>query len=100
MICGCMSLSGPNREPLACGYEIGHEGDHSWATLPTFVRGSPPGRKAAILTIHLIDLPEVQQALDAAAAVAAAAMPYRAKDERVAAALDRLDRHVSAAVEK
>jgi hypothetical protein len=100
MICGCISLSGPNREPLACGYDVNHDGDHSWATLPTFVGGSPSGGKAAIMTIHLIDLPEVQQALDAAVAVAAAAMPYREQDERVAAALERLDRYVSAAVEQ
>lgn len=36
-ICGIISHSGPNGEPLACAYAPGHEGVHSWATLPTFV---------------------------------------------------------------
>jgi hypothetical protein len=35
-ICGVVSQSGPNREPLACGFPKGHEGEHAWATLPTF----------------------------------------------------------------
>jgi hypothetical protein len=35
-ICGIVSESGPNGEPLACGYQHGHEGKHAWATLPTF----------------------------------------------------------------
>ncbi len=38
-ICGVMSNSGPNGEPLACAYQPGHQTDHSWATLPTFVEG-------------------------------------------------------------
>ncbi len=42
-MCGCVSMSGPNREPLACAYPPGHDGDHSWATLPTFVDGEPIG---------------------------------------------------------
>lgn len=36
-MCGIVSRAGPNGEPLACAYPPGHEGDHSWATLPTFV---------------------------------------------------------------
>lgn len=35
-ICGIISNSGPNQEPLACGYKFGHKDVHSWATLPTF----------------------------------------------------------------
>ena len=35
--CGVVSASGPNGEPLACGYEPGHDGPHSWASQPTFV---------------------------------------------------------------
>lgn len=37
-ICGMVSNSGPNREPLACGYVHDHDGPHSWSTLPTFTR--------------------------------------------------------------
>ena len=37
VLCGIISMSGPNREPLACAYQPGHDGAHSWATLPTFV---------------------------------------------------------------
>lgn len=39
--CGVIALCGPNGEPLACGYDAGHEGAHSWATLPTFVQVPP-----------------------------------------------------------
>jgi hypothetical protein len=35
-MCGVLCACGPNGEPLACGYEPGHQGGHSWATLPTF----------------------------------------------------------------
>ncbi len=35
-ICGIICNCGPNGEPLACGYLPGHDGDHSWATLPTW----------------------------------------------------------------
>jgi hypothetical protein len=38
-LCAIISMSGTNGEPLACAYEKGHEGAHSWATLPTFVNG-------------------------------------------------------------
>ena len=34
-ICGVVSASGPNGEPLACGYGPAHEGKHSWASLPS-----------------------------------------------------------------
>jgi hypothetical protein len=36
--CSVLSNSGPNGEPLRCGYKPAHKGAHSWATLPTFVR--------------------------------------------------------------
>lgn len=42
-ICGVVSNSGPNQEPLACGYAAGHleQGiPHSWSTLPTFTQAS------------------------------------------------------------
>lgn len=35
-ICGIISNSGPNGEPLACGYTSDHVGPHSWSTLPTW----------------------------------------------------------------
>lgn len=35
LICGVVSNSGPNGEPLACGYRALHQGDHAWATLPS-----------------------------------------------------------------
>lgn len=38
--CTVICNAGPNREPLRCGYKPGHKGEHSWATLPTFIR--PP----------------------------------------------------------
>jgi hypothetical protein len=38
-ICGVVCNCGPNGEPIACGYVDGHNGAHSWATLPT--PGSP-----------------------------------------------------------
>lgn len=34
-VCGIVSNSGPDGEPLGCGYPAGHEGDHAWASLPT-----------------------------------------------------------------
>lgn len=40
-ICGVVSASGANGEPLACGWPKGHESDHSWATLPTYLQGKP-----------------------------------------------------------
>lgn len=36
-ICGVVSNSGAEGEPLACGFPVGHEGKHAWATLPTFI---------------------------------------------------------------
>lgn len=39
-ICGVVSLSGPNGEPLACGYPPDHlPAPHSWSALPTW---TPP----------------------------------------------------------
>ncbi len=39
-LCAVISYSGAQGEPLACGYARGHQGAHSWATLPTFLAGS------------------------------------------------------------
>ena len=41
VICGMVSNSGPNGEPLACAYRP-HDGEqpHSWATLPTFTQAT------------------------------------------------------------
>lgn len=36
LICGVVSNSGYEGEPLACGFTVGHIGQHAWATLPTF----------------------------------------------------------------
>ena len=44
-ICGVVSQSGPNREPLACGFPQGHDGDHAWASLPTFTAEPPKEAK-------------------------------------------------------
>lgn len=35
-ICGVISNSGPNGEPLACAYPLHHTTKHSWATVPAF----------------------------------------------------------------
>lgn len=40
-ICGVVSQSGPNLEPLACGYPSGHAGSHAWSALPTFTPSEP-----------------------------------------------------------
>jgi hypothetical protein len=41
VICGVVSLSGPNGEPLACGWKAGHlpGKPHSWSSLPTWAEG-------------------------------------------------------------
>ncbi len=38
--CGIVSPSGPFGEPLGCAYPTGHDGPHSWSTLPTFPAGA------------------------------------------------------------
>jgi hypothetical protein len=48
-ICGVVSASGPNLEPLACGLKKGHDGPHSWASLPTFTAGALPVTEAMVL---------------------------------------------------
>lgn len=54
-ICGAISASGPGGEPLACAYRPDHEGAHSWATLPTFVRDTEPSGNSIDLTrMHVI----------------------------------------------
>jgi hypothetical protein len=40
-ICGLSGNYGPFMEPLACGHPKGHDGDHAWVSLPTFVNGKP-----------------------------------------------------------
>lgn len=40
-MCAITSLSGALGEPLGCGFKQGHEGPHSWASLPTFLASSP-----------------------------------------------------------
>lgn len=47
-ICGIISLSGINMKPIACGFEPGHEGAHSWATLPTFGPKDPATQLAEV----------------------------------------------------
>lgn len=37
-ICGVVCVCGPNGEPLACGFSPKHDGDHAWATLPTWTK--------------------------------------------------------------
>lgn len=37
--CGVGSASGRNGEMLLCGLPAGHDGEHAWASLPTFVNG-------------------------------------------------------------
>lgn len=44
-ICGTVCAAGPNLEPLACAYKKGHEGNHSWATLPTFLASGGSGEE-------------------------------------------------------
>lgn len=41
-ICGATSMSGPNGEPLACGYRALHQGPHAWSTLPTWTTPAAP----------------------------------------------------------
>lgn len=48
-ICGIISYSGPNGEPLACAYAPGHDGAHSWGTLPTYVNGRPAGEVRCLI---------------------------------------------------
>lgn len=43
-ICGVVSFSGPRGEPLACGFVPGHEGDHAWASQPTWRLKSAPDK--------------------------------------------------------
>lgn len=38
-ICGVVCNCGPEGEPLACGYPPLHDGNHSWASIPTFCYG-------------------------------------------------------------
>jgi hypothetical protein len=48
-LCGVASNSGPNGEPLACAYPNGHDGLHSWATLPTYPAPSITATERAAL---------------------------------------------------
>lgn len=49
-ICGASGAYGAYGEPLACAHRRGHHGDHAWASLPTFVDGSPVGGRVAGIT--------------------------------------------------
>lgn len=60
-ICGTISHSGPHGEPLACAYPPNHDGDHSWATLPTFVDGKP----LPLGTLDVRGLPDVIELVQA-----------------------------------
>lgn len=40
-MCGVVIAGGPHGEPVACGYDKGHQGAHSWAFLPTYRADSP-----------------------------------------------------------
>lgn len=54
-ICSVVSHSGPNGEPLACGYSPRHEGPHSWATLPTFPVSTPASSLGSETTVELLN---------------------------------------------
>lgn len=47
-ICGIISFSGINMNPLACAFQPEHEGVHSWATLPTFGPTDPATQLAEV----------------------------------------------------
>lgn len=47
-ICGVVSNSGRNFEPLACAFAPHHDGGHSWSTLPTFGKDDAGGQLAAV----------------------------------------------------
>ena len=47
-LCGVICPCGPEGEPLACGYEPDHDGNHSWASIPTFVNGFTALEHAAL----------------------------------------------------
>lgn len=64
-MCGIVSMSGPNREPLACAYPPGHDGDHSWATLPTFVPGNLGHIESAGEILPTMYSAEVQELIQA-----------------------------------
>lgn len=66
LLCGVISMSGPHHEPLACAYPPGHAGDHSWATLPTFVGGAPVSGKAVLATINVANMAEVVELVQGA----------------------------------
>ena len=50
-LCGIVCGAGPSGEPVACAYQQGHEGPHSWATLPTFVVRTEPYQTRTILHV-------------------------------------------------
>jgi len=59
-LCCVISHSGLYGEPLACGYVRGHAGNHSWATLPTFVNGEPVSAELPVM--YTIEVQELIQA--------------------------------------
>lgn len=46
--CDSLCPCGPNGELLGCGFKEGHDGDHAWASLPTFISGLTLLEKAAV----------------------------------------------------
>ena len=47
-ICGIVCHCGVKYAPLACGLKAGHEGEHSWANLPTFGEKDPASELAEV----------------------------------------------------
>jgi hypothetical protein len=81
-VCGVTGNLGPHGEPISCGYAPGHDADHSWATLPTFVEGRTVLERAAI------EFVSAERAwADVAATSGRMTDPKRPEDER------RLDAH-------
>lgn len=91
-ICGTICPCGPNGEPLACGYEQGHNGNHSWATLPTFLNGRTALERAAIEYVEAS-----RSEADVAAATGRMIDPKRPTAERKTDALDTLIEEVDRA---
>lgn len=89
-ICGTICPCGPTGEPLACGYQSGHNGPHSWATLPTFWNGRTTLERAAV------EFVEAERAwADIAAKSGRMSDAKRPEDERRIEARDALIRAVA-----
>lgn len=66
IICGVVSMAGPHGEPLACAYPPGHEGDHSWATLPSWVPGNPESTESNAGPLPVAYSAEVEELIQGA----------------------------------